>query len=251
MAQTEYKDVKDGDWTNLRQFVRRGNERLAVLEGYCGQNSKYSNIKMNHNKVLNGPANQIHAENDEFITKDYLASQEAFIAINPTEADNESGSRYKLYNVDNPVIVSSDLVDVGAVTGYMFYWKTPLKNNVSMMKLTFDLTAYLLNEDDTSTYMDVILPDRHKITFPFDDAQVFQTDCIAKQSGADHPSYFGILTYFNTLNYLRIGRVQTFTTVPSLQTMNFPVSFESFKNPGDPFIPFNLCAQIMVPVVTY
>jgi hypothetical protein len=81
MAQPEYKDIRDGDWENLRQFARRANERLSVLEGYSGESSRLANLKMDGNQIRNGPWHQTTAESDEFVTK-YMIDQQILLARN-------------------------------------------------------------------------------------------------------------------------------------------------------------------------
>lgn len=81
MPQNEYTDIIDGDWEAANRVVRRLYERLAKLEGYGGEMSKYSNTDMDANRLKGGPSGMVHAELDEFITKDYLRSPEAAYVI--------------------------------------------------------------------------------------------------------------------------------------------------------------------------
>jgi hypothetical protein len=81
--QTEYNDVQDGSWDSVKYAIRRFNERMSALEGRSGQISKYSDIYMSGNQIIHGPIRQLNAEQDEFITKDYLKTTEAKSAFQP------------------------------------------------------------------------------------------------------------------------------------------------------------------------
>jgi hypothetical protein len=107
MAQPEYKDIRDGDWQSLRQAVRRMNERLSDLEGFGGEKTRYANLKMDGNRLRNGPPNQKTAENDEFITRGYLDSPEAKLIVNPNEIGAITGSSSIGVSTDKPTTYSN------------------------------------------------------------------------------------------------------------------------------------------------
>lgn len=82
MVQSEYVYIRNNDWDALNRAIRRGNERLAILEGYGGMSEIHSDVNMQGNKITNGPVGQKIAAEDEFITRDYLASRQAGIILN-------------------------------------------------------------------------------------------------------------------------------------------------------------------------
>jgi hypothetical protein len=256
MTQPEYKDIPDNDWTSLRYFVRRSNERLALLEGSAGPSMIHANLDMDYNRILNGPYNQTTAESDEFITRHFLYTPEANTLINKVKSDAEenlqgSSAGSGMHSVTNIQIVASDAVGLANIGGYMYYWKVPLDGTVSLMYLHFDVHANIDSAILTSTYMDIILPDNHIIYYPYTNPYVQQMSCIAYQEDATYPSYWGIVTMQNEVDYLRIGRIQTWFegSVPAYNAqMIYPVDFEPNSLPALART-FNLSGQLIIPVI--
>lgn len=87
MAQSEYTELRDSDWNSLRRALRRFNERLSELEGFSGTTTRRASLKLDGNNLLNGPKNQVKAAADEFITRDYLGSDQAANLVGTGDAD--------------------------------------------------------------------------------------------------------------------------------------------------------------------
>jgi hypothetical protein len=110
MAQSEYKDIRNGDWGNLRQFARRLNERLSVLEGYSGESKRLADLKMDGNQIKNGPWHQTIAESDEFVTK-YMLDQQLLNAHNAEMQSFSQSSQISNINILRGPVTFTDFGD--------------------------------------------------------------------------------------------------------------------------------------------
>jgi hypothetical protein len=72
---------QDGDWERVREGFRDIFSRLSAAEGRTGPTRQLADVKMAGNRIIEGPSNQRTAQEHEFITRGFLASDQAREAI--------------------------------------------------------------------------------------------------------------------------------------------------------------------------